>query len=188
MDQTTFKALVREHDAYVRRVVLSLVRHPQDADVVVSTVWWNVWRAIDRFDWAVRVEIWIYRIARNAALDCLRAKRKRRRMEVSFDDCYKGSDDGAFSSEAPLPDCLCVTSSEGLVQGAELSHNFDKALEALPGCYQEVLRLRIREECSYDDISQLLNVPIGTVMSRLHRARKLLSNCLKELDYEFSGE
>lgn len=188
MDQKEFNALVKEHDVYVRGVVMKMVRHTQDVDEVTSCVWWNVWRAIDRFDWAVRVETWISKIAVNAALDFLRRKQRRVRVEAPLEDCYSGEGEVVFISEVPLPDRLRVTSPEELVQGGELMREIDRALEALPVGLRQALLLRIEQGAAYADIQQELGVPIGTVMSRLHRARQSLAERLRKLEYELPEE
>ncbi len=188
MDQTAFRVFVRQHDGFVRSVIRPIIKNDTDMDEVMSRVWWNVWRAIDRFDYGTKVEAWLTRIATNAALDLLRWKKRRARVEVELEDCHNG-EDVTGASHVQLSEYLRTGSPEELLKGFELEREMQLILNELPAEFQETLRLRIQHDASYEEIKRELALPsVGTVMSRLHRARKLVAQCLKELEGELPEE
>lgn len=135
-----------------------LSRSPADADDIVQEAMLRAWRAFDGFR-GDDIRPWLLAIVRN----CWRnagADTKRRGHTALPED------DGALISEAPDPETFVATASE--------SRKLDEVIALLPDDYREVLLLREMEDMSYRDIAEVTGTPIGTVMSRLARARALL--------------
>ena len=135
-----------------------LSRSPADADDIVQEAMLRAWRAFDGFRGG-DIRPWLLAIVRN----CWRnagADTKRRGHTALPED------DGALISEAPDPETFVATASE--------SRKLDEVIALLPDEYREVLLLREMEDRSYRDIAEVTGTPIGTVMSRLARARALL--------------
>jgi RNA polymerase sigma-70 factor (ECF subfamily) len=135
-----------------------LSRSPADADDIVQEAMLRAWRAFDGFRGG-DIRPWLLAIVRN----CWRnagADTKRRGHTALPED------DGALISEAPDPETFVATASE--------SRKLDEVIALLPDEYREVLLLREMEDMSYRDIAEVTGTPIGTVMSRLARARALL--------------
>ena len=135
-----------------------LWRSPADADDIVQEAMLRAWRAFDGFRGG-DIRPWLLAIVRN----CWRnagADTKRRGHTALPED------DGALISEAPDPETFVATASE--------SRKLDEVIALLPDEYREVLLLREMEDMSYRDIAEVTGTPIGTVMSRLARARALL--------------
>lgn len=109
---------------------------------------------------------WFMAVVRNACMDVLRQRRTRGREET-YDEETHGSRDGEFTE---TPERVAIRSAE--------ARTVRQAIAALPPEYREVIVLRELEEMSYKEISTVVNIPIGTVMSRLARGRDVLARRL----------
>jgi RNA polymerase sigma factor (sigma-70 family) len=139
-----------------------LARPPLDADDIVQDAVLRAWRAFD----SVRGEDmkpWLLAIVRNCFLTAAGQSGRRRDVPLSGED---EACDPALVDAAPDPEAIAVQ--------RDASRQFDGMLAALPPDFREILILREMEDMSYGDIAQVLNIPIGTVMSRLARARAQL--------------
>jgi len=114
---------------------------------------------------------WFMAVVRNACIDWLRTER-RGTGDESYDDQVHGDNSSPFSDHDSHDD------PAGLVLRADNARWLREHIERLPRDYREVIVLRELEELSYKEISQIVDVPIGTVMSRLSRARDMLSRTL----------
>lgn len=141
----------------LRRFAASLVGHPQDADDLVQAACEKALRSVDHFRPGTRMDSWMYRIIQNLWLDDRRRTRTRGTV-VDPDDAYL-SDEG---KAAQLP--------EDRMMLAQVR----SAMTTLPEGQREVLSLIAIEGLSYKETAEVLDLPIGTVMSRLSRAREAL--------------
>ena len=114
---------------------------------------------------------WFMAIVRNACLDCLR-ERKRGGSTEEFDETQHTSEEAYISAELHSPERNALRNAD-----ARVVHS---AIAALPLEYREVIVLRELEEMSYKDISDIVKIPIGTVMSRIARGRDLLREKLSD--------
>jgi len=145
----------------LRRFALSLCRARDIADDLVQETCEKALANQGRFDPDTRLEAWLFRILRNSWIDRLRAA-KTRGINIDIDDAHDlVGHDGRPASEHRL--MLDATA---------------KAIAKLPGDQREVLVLVCVEELSYRETAALLDLPIGTVMSRLARARTKLADIL----------
>lgn len=135
-----------------------LSRSPADADDIVQEAMLRAWRAFDGFRGG-DIRPWLLAIVRNCWRNA--GTDTKRRGHTALPE-----DDGALISEAPDPETFVATASE--------SRKLDEVIALLPDEYREVLLLREMEDMSYRDIAEVTGTPIGTVMSRLARARALL--------------
>ena len=119
---------------------------------------------------------WLYRIASNCAIDWLRRKRVPT-CSISAtkpqDDARRDAPEEQYASDDPLPDQF--------LRATELKRRLDAALETLPAHYRELVLLRHRQHCRYDEIARILDMPIGTVKNRIFRAREMLKRQLGDL-------
>ena len=155
---TAFETLVLPHLDAACNLARWLALDPAAADDIVQEA---MLRAL-RFHAGLRGDAkpWLLRIVRNVAY--ARAASRRRAAETPFDDAHpEGWTDGALNPEAAL-------------DKRERCHALDRALAALPDDLRECLVLKELEGMSYKEIAHIAGVPIGTVMSRLFRARQLL--------------
>ncbi len=163
-----FAALALPHLDAAYRLARWLTRNDSDAQDVVQDAYLKAWRAFD----GMRGEFmrpWLLAIVRNTSLSWL-ARQRRSDAHLPFDDA--DPDHNAGSTAAPAdPEALAIR----LQDGAQV----DAALGALPAIFREVIVLRELQDCSYEEIAQVLGIPIGTVMSRLSRARLRLARLLQ---------
>lgn len=160
MDAAFGEALVRLLPA-LRRYALSLTRRPDLADDLVQTAVERAIRGQASLDPAQRLEPWLFRIARNAFIDTTRRKRTQG-VEVDVFD---------------LPDVLAEDGTR-TVEARLMLRATQAAMRALPPDQAEILHLVCVEELTYAEAAEVLDIPKGTVMSRLSRARLALADRL----------
>ena len=161
-DTRAFRRLVEAHMRPIYALGYRLLGNHDDADDVAQETFVRAWQALARYDERYTVSAWLRTIATRLALNEI-AKRRRRRTEGGelFDTVAE-----THAEAAPGP--------EAEFEGAETRVRIEVALEALPQEFRVPLVLRTYEELSYAEIARLLEIPVGTVMSRIHRARCLL--------------
>ncbi len=155
-DRAAFGILVRRYQRRVFAMGLRWFRNADDADDVVQETFLRAWRALDRFEEDRPLAPWLLRIASNWAKTQVETRKRRGGEEL----------DERIRWEGPSP--------EDDVDAARRREAVNRAVDALPEDQRLVLHLRVSEGLSYREISETLDVPIGTVMSRLSRARETL--------------
>ncbi len=145
----------------LRRFALSLCRRPDLADDLVQVTAERAFAARDRFDPATRLDAWLFRILRNAWIDHTR----RARTQGTTVDIDDAPDAGLVDGTKTIEDKLMLRTVEA-------------AIAALPTDQREVMLLICVEDLSYKEAAAILEIPIGTVMSRLARARLAISTKL----------
>ncbi len=158
-----FEEIVRRYQRRVYGVALRIVRRHDVADDVAQDTFIRAWRALGSFDLARPFGPWICRIAANLAVNHVRSPRSR---EESLPE---GHDEQPTAAADALDDVL----------DAEARAVLGRALLALPAEQRAVFVLRVHEELSYKEIAETLDLSIGTVMSRLSRAREKLREALR---------
>lgn len=156
--------LMVEHSDAVFRLAFSVVRDRSLAEDVTQEAMLKAWLALPTFRGESSLRGWIMRIAHNTAISTLRS----RRSIVS---------DPNEMPEAPI---ILEKSTERRVEGAAVVDEFVEALDLLDDLSRSIVVLRELEGMSYDEISQVLDVPLPTIKTRLLRSRRFLSNALKE--------
>lgn len=157
-DRTAVDAVLREHYDMVRAICRRIVSNQADSDDAVQNALIAIVRALPSFDGRSKFSTWVYRIATNAALDEVRRIRRR---PVPVDE----------TSLAPVP--------SGERTGAvDAQIDVRAALEKLPEEYRVAMVLRHVADLDYADIAVILDVPVGTVRSRLARGRDQLGALL----------
>lgn len=173
-ERGAFELLVRRHQ---RGLINHLYRHTGQRDAaadLAQEVFLKVYQSLASFDPSYRFTTWLYRIASNCAIDHLRKKRP--------PTCPLQTD-----PEQPGPPGLdrTLTGSEPspheVVRLRELEHRLSHAVQALPADYRELILLRHRRHCRYDEISRITRLPLGTVKNRIFRAREMLRHDLADL-------
>lgn len=159
-------------DAYQNRVygfVKRMVRDPEEAADVAQEVFIKAFQAFSRFDGRSSLRTWLFRIAHNLCID--RARRHDRSpIEASLD--AREDEEGAWE----ISDSRWTP--EQLVLDGELFEHVEKAMSAMSDKLRTVLLLHDREDFAYEEIAETLNLPIGTVKSRLFLARAHLQKHL----------
>lgn len=145
----------------LRRFAISLCRSPDTADDLVQITVERAFAARDQFDPDTRLEAWLFRILRNAWIDMTR-RTKTRGTQINIDD----------APDASTVDGTKVTETALMLKSARA------AIEQLPENQRDVIMLICVEEMSYKEAAEVLDTPVGTVMSRLARARMALAKKL----------
>jgi RNA polymerase sigma-70 factor (ECF subfamily) len=166
-DQAAFAEIVRRYQRAVYRVAYSLTRNTSDADDLAQDTFVRAWGAIGRFERGLPLYPWLARICTNQAFTLFRSRK--RRPEVSLEPLLEaGMQWGADDDPAE--------------HAAQKAHHdqLRACFEKLSPEHQQVLALRAVQDLSYEEIANTLNVPAGTVMSRLSRARAELKRFMLE--------
>jgi RNA polymerase sigma-70 factor (ECF subfamily) len=175
-DRAAFDRLVESHLSRVWSVVWRVLRHREDTEDVVQEVFLAAYRALPAFRGEAKLSTWLQRIAVTRALNHLeRAAEKVRRASRSLDVEPASSDRGAGPAE---PESAGPSPLQAL-EASELRRRLTECLDRLPAVWRAVLALRESEEHSYEEIAAMLRVAIGTVRSRLARARLALRHCVE---------
>ncbi|WP_290057413.1 RNA polymerase sigma factor [Amycolatopsis solani] len=167
-DEAAFGALVREHTPRMYRVALRITGSPAEAEDVVQESWLAAWRALGTFRHESAVSTWLYRVVTNSALALLR----RRKPTISLDEPAGQSTVDTARLAVPGP--------EGRVVRAEEVDAVLRAIGRLEVSQRVPLVLRELEGLSYEEVAEVLDVNVGALRSRLHRARVALLAELRE--------
>lgn len=167
-DRSAFDRLVELHLPQVWATVWRMLRHREDTEDVVQEVFVTAHRAIAGFRGDAKVSTWLHRIATTRALNHLdRAEEKLRRASEPIDP------DPVDPPRSAMPSPLQA------LEAKELMRRLAECLGQLPAAWRAVLALRDAEERSYEQIAEALHVELGTVRSRLARARASLKDCVE---------
>lgn len=156
-DVAAFSELVARYQDRIFRFLVRLTRSQDDAMELTQETFLSAYQAMARWRPEARVSTWFFRIARNQAFDWLR-----RRKRVAF-VALQDEQDLGIADPAPTPDAVLET--------VQRLHGLERALARLPLEHREILLLREIEEMSYEDIAEVLDISLGTVKSRIARAR-----------------
>jgi RNA polymerase sigma-70 factor (ECF subfamily) len=160
-DTRALNDLLARHLDRIHAVCARIVGPTRDADDATQNAMISIVRAIDRFDGRSAFSTWAYRIATNAALDELRKRRRRPQLHVVVDDDGDPPERG---------DPLSHREVDAVVDRMMI----DEALASLPDDYRTAIVLCDVTEMGYGEIAEVLNIPLGTVKSRVARGRAML--------------
>jgi RNA polymerase sigma-70 factor (ECF subfamily) len=162
-----FEALVERHRQRAVGVALKLVGDPDEAADISQEAFIRVYRAVKRFDTQKEFFSWFYVILSNLA----RNRLKKRKVRTKYAREQQADTESILHSQTRgTPDTL--------MEADETKQRVWAAIERLPFNFREIIILRHFEDLSYDEIAKLLNIPIGSVMSRLYYARLKLKDIL----------
>jgi RNA polymerase sigma-70 factor (ECF subfamily) len=162
-DADALRDVVARYQKRIFALVYGIVRDHHEVEDVAQEVFLKVFYKIHAFDRRSKFFTWLYRVAANAAKD--HVKKRSRRPAVPLDENADLAGDG--------------DSPEGRAAARETQAMVRGAIDALPPRYREILTLRELEGLGYNEIAEVLQISIGTVESRLHRARKKLEKRLE---------
>lgn len=176
-DTAAFEALVLRYQTQVYSLAFRMVGNEADAQDLAQEAFVRAWRALDSFQFSSQFSTWLYRLTSNICIDFLRSQKKRKHISLTVlqDDEQQQWD---MPDHRPLPEEQIMVSQE--------REALAKAIASLDPEYRQVLILRIVNDCSYQQISQIMGIREGTVKSRLSRAREQLRKKLAQSG-NFSG-
>ncbi len=170
-DNTAYRGLVEKYQGRVYSMVYGMIRNREDARDIAQDAFIKAFRNLSSFRLESSFYTWLYRIAMNLAID---HTRKRKRREASgFDESIASRDETGSVAEIHHGD-----SPRRQLERKQLFAQIMEAMDKLPGDQKQVILLRELEGLSYKEIAEVMDVPEGTVMSRLFYARKKLQKLL----------
>jgi len=155
---------------------LRMTRNPQDAEDLVQETMLRAYRAFDRFEAGTNLKAWLFRILTNAYINTYR-KRQREPQKVSADEVEEFD----LYRELKNHDTQFEATPESIVLNSLVDSDIIDAIDDLPEQFRLAVVLSDIEGFSYAEMAEIMDVPMGTVMSRLHRGRKALQKRLWEL-------
>ncbi|MDJ0765183.1 MAG: sigma-70 family RNA polymerase sigma factor [Myxococcota bacterium] len=163
-----FELACLEHLDALYAAALKLTRSPTDAEELVQDTFLRAFRFAAKFEWGTNLKAWLFRIQTNAFINEYRHRgRERRYLErAATEPIYEE----VFNKEA----AAYASNPETHAFAAFFKKDLDRALEDLPDDFRIVVILADMEGFSYKEIAKMIDCPIGTVMSRLHRGRQIL--------------
>ena len=178
-DDRAFERLVREYVGPLHAVALRLLQNDADADDAVQEAFLNAFRYFDGFRADARLGTWLHRIVVNAALGRLRKRKRRPDFGADVIDINELLPQFGENGHPKRYSEPWVQPAEELATRAETREQVRRMIDKLPDNYRTVLILRDIEELSTAETSELLELSLGTVKVRLHRARQALRNLLE---------
>jgi len=172
-EEWAYEKLLERFQVPVYNLVARLIRDPAEASDVVQNVFIKIFRKIDSFRGDSTLKTWVFRIAVNEAHNHYRWNFRHRGQEVGLDDgeSANGSKDWVSASTGSPYDYTLENERQRLIE---------EALGELSPRYRSVVVLRDVEELSYEEIAEILQLPLGTVKSRLLRGREALRHLLRK--------
>lgn len=169
-DHEAFRVLVERYQDRAYRLAARVLRDDEQARDAVQDAFLKAYGSLDRFEGRSSFYTWLYRIVMNLCLDRKRRDRSDRHVEWS-DEVATGVEEADAGAGGGAPDALAERSQVGAI--------IQQAIEALPEDARRTIQLREIDGLSYKEIAAALGIPKGTVMSRLHYARRRLQETLR---------
>ena len=168
--EDSFEEIVRRYQRPITNYVYRMVGSYDAALDVTQEVFIKVYNSLDKYSSEYKFSTWLYRIAHNAAIDWMR------RNSVVQQSLEAENADGAYQLqiESPQP------SPEQMRERSEWRQEIESVVKCLPTVYRELILLRHTQDLSYDEIAEVLNLPLGTVKNRLFRAREMMREMFVE--------
>ena len=173
-DKLAFGLLVEKYQRKLARLISRLVRDPGEVEDVTQEAFIKAYRALPSFRGDSAFYTWLYRIGINTAKNYLVAMGRRAPTSTDVEaEEAEGFDGGELLREISTPESLLLTK--------EIAGTVNQAIEALPEELRSAIQLRELEGMSYEEIAKLMDCPVGTVRSRIFRAREAIAERLKPL-------
>lgn len=172
-DRGAFNLLVQKYQHRVLKLVMRYVRDQAEAEDIAQEAFIKAYRALHSFRGDSAFYTWLYRIAANTAKNVLSSSR---RKLVDYDLDLQDPED--YAAQVLLKDS---DTPEGMLLSEEIRHTVTEAMRQLPEDLREAITLRELEGLSYEEIAEVMECPVGTVRSRIFRAREAIDKKLRPL-------
>jgi len=171
-NQEAYTVLLKKYRGTIFSLVYRMVKSKDEAEDLVQETFIKAFSALSSFNDEYAFSTWLFKIASNNCIDYLR---KKRLQTLSIDKPVE-SKDGQIVKEYPDP----IETPEKRLIAHEKTSIIDIAIDSLPKKYRMVIIMRHKEEKSYEEIADELNLPLGTVKARIFRAREKLKIFLRD--------
>lgn len=169
-DTHSFQYLQKKYYKLILNLIRKMIKDEDDVDDLAQETFIKAYKALSSFQFGFSFSAWLYRIASNTCIDFLR---KKRFPTISLSQTVPGNDE---EYEIEIEDKTYVPDLN--VMNEERKTALYEAIDSLPENYRIIIKLRHEEELDYKDISERLDMPLGTVKAHLFRARKILFDAL----------
>ncbi len=165
-DRDAFAFLVQKHQRLVFNMVLRMLQDYEEASEITQEAFFAAWQGLPSFRGEARFATWLYRIAYNCALKQLERRKRERSLQA------------AMEAEQILEEVNKQKQAEDILELRARQAIVREQMEKLPARYRSVLILRHLQEMTYEEMADILSMPIGTIKTQLFRARHLLKERL----------
>jgi RNA polymerase sigma-70 factor (ECF subfamily) len=176
--EEAFDELVKKHQQRVFNIAFQIVRSFEDANEVAQDTFVKVYQHLAEFRGESAFTTWLYQIVTNLARNRVRYNQRRHKDDSVSIDCGEDDESGQphiqLADPAQTPDKIAAVTEQTRVIG--------QAMDKLSEAHREVLVLRVMQELSYEEIAGVLECSIGTVKSRIARAREELQKVLRQMN------
>lgn len=172
--ESGFEELVRRYQRPIVAYVYRMLNDYEASLDVTQEVFIKVYNSLDKYSSEYKFSTWLYRIAHNAAIDHMR------RNSQNLQSLETENADGAYQLQLESP----APSPEQERERSEWRSEIDAVVKCLPSAYRELIVLRHSKDLSYDEIAEVMNLPLGTVKNRLFRAREMMRDMLIERGFD----
>jgi RNA polymerase sigma-70 factor (ECF subfamily) len=176
-DKKAFDLLVSKYHQRVIRLISRLVRDPAEVEDIAQEAFIKAYRSIGQFRGDSAFYTWLYRIAVNSAKNALMASNRR---PIPMSDLMK-SDENEEGEAWPVEAAIDFQTPEALLASRQVAQTVDAAIQSLAEDLRTAIMLREIEGLTYEEIAEAMNCPIGTVRSRIFRARETIAKQLRPL-------
>ena len=173
-ERCAFEPIIRKHNQRLFRIARAILRDDAEAEDVVQEVYIKAFTRLDDFDDIQGLSPWLSRVTANQAIDRLR---KTKRAAHLINDFYELLGGGSETSSTQI--ARNAVTPERQAAMSQIRTLLEREIDKLPDGFREVFVLRVIEEMSVEETSDVLQIPAATVKSRLHRARTKLQQSIK---------
>jgi RNA polymerase sigma-70 factor (ECF subfamily) len=174
-DHRAYNQIIKNYQHAVFNLINRMVHNKKETEDLTQETFIKVFHSLPAFNEEYAFTTWLYKIATNNCIDFFR-KRKLQTCSIDKPLEYKNSE---IHYELPDPEM----DAEKNIIALEKSKVIREAIASLPKKYLRVIQLRHQEEKSYEEIAQILHLPLGTIKARIFRAREILNKALKDRLY-----
>lgn len=171
-ERAAFDLLVIKYQRRIMRLLSRMIDDPAEVEDIAQEAFIKAWRALPQFRGDSAFYTWLYRIAVNTARTALAARQRRPMVQAGLET----TEGETFSPDDSLTD---NNTPESAAVSREIAHTVNLAIEDLPEDQRTAIVLREIEGMSYEEIAQIMQCPIGTVRSRIYRAREAIAQRLR---------
>ena len=170
-DERAFEELLLAHQKHVYNLCYRMTGNPDDALDLSQEAFLRAWRSLGQFQFDSAFSTWLYRLTSNVCIDHLRRQRRQQHDSLTVQEDGSEQKEYAVPDPAPLPEEQVIFN--------ETSERLRAAMRALPEEFRQILELRVVDDRSYEEIAEILDIRVGTVKSRLSRARLQLKKLME---------
>ncbi|MFC0213748.1 RNA polymerase sigma factor SigW [Paenibacillus chartarius] len=173
-DRSAFEELVQLYKDKIYHLAYRMLGNRQEAEDAVQETFLRVYLNLNRYDETQKFSTWIFRIGTNLCIDRLRKKKPNYSLDAELPEGDGGDWYSMLASDEALPEDQVILS--------ETQQHIRGAIEAMPDKYKSVVVLRYLQDMSLQEIGDVLDMPVTTVKTRVHRGREFLRKQLEKLE------